>query len=323
MTAATPSSTAAGPSRAALEQPARQSAKRPAAPSRRSARLRRTALPYLLLAPALITFGVFKAYPVVDSLLLSFTTGAGAARHNAGLANYRRLLDDPLFWTALRNTAEILVVQVPLMLGLALLMAVGINSTLVRWRAVWRLGVFMPAVTGLVATGVIFSFLLDAGNGAVNRLLETVGLPAVDWLGQPFWARMAVVLVLTWHYTGYNAVIYLAGLQGIPRELYEAAMVDGAGPVRRFTAITVPALRPVLLFTVVLSTIGTLQLFDEPYVLTGGGPDNATLTVSMYLYQNGFRYFDFGYASAIAYALTLLVSVLGAVQMRLMGERDR
>ncbi|MBV6695793.1 carbohydrate ABC transporter permease [Kitasatospora aureofaciens] len=289
----------------------------------RRARARRKALPYLLLAPALITFGVFKAYPIIDSLLLSFTTGAGAATHNAGLANYRRLLDDPLFWTALRNTAEILVVQVPLMLGLALLMAVGINSVLVRWRAVWRLGVFMPAVTGLVATGVIFAFLLNTDNGAINWLLNAIGLPTVDWLGQPFWARMAVVLVLTWHYTGYNAVIYLAGLQSIPKELYEAAMVDGAGPIRRFTAITVPALRPVLLFTVVLSTIGTLQLFDEPYVLTGGGPDNATLTVSMYLYQNGFRYFDFGYASAIAYALTLLVSVLGAVQMRLMGERDR
>ncbi|RKT19143.1 carbohydrate ABC transporter membrane protein 1 (CUT1 family) [Streptomyces sp. 1114.5] len=323
MTAATTPSTA-GPSAAA---PGPAFVKSATVRARRSAprrsRRRRTALPYLLLAPALITFGIFKAYPVVSSLLLSFTTGSGTATRAAGLANYRRLLDDPLFWTALRNTGEILVVQVPLMLGLALLMAVGINSALVRWRTVWRLGVFMPAVTGLVATGVMFSFLLNTDNGAVNRLLQAVGLSGVDWLGQPFWARMAVVLVLTWHYTGYNAVIYLAGLQSIPKELYEAAMVDGAGPVRRFTAITVPALRPVLLFTIVLSTIGTLQLFDEPYVLTGGGPDNATLTVSMYLYQNGFRYFDFGYASAIAYALTLLVSVLGAVQMRLMGERDR
>ncbi|MEV7184389.1 sugar ABC transporter permease [Kitasatospora sp. NPDC093102] len=300
----------------------------PAASARASAglrwaRRRRAAVPYLLLAPALITFGVFKAYPIIDSLLLSFTTGSGSATHNAGIANYQRLLDDPLFWTALRNTGEILVVQVPLMLGLALLMAVGINSVLVRWRTVWRLGVFMPSVTGLVATGVMFAYLLKGDDGAVNWLLNAVGLPSVDWLGQPVWARMAVVLVLTWHYTGYNAVIYLAGLQSIPRELYEAAMVDGAGPIRRFTSITVPALRPVLLFTVVLSTIGTLQLFDEPYVLTGGGPDNATLTVSMYLYQNGFRYFDFGYASAIAYALTLLVSVLGAVQMRLMGEREK
>ncbi|GAA1403924.1 sugar ABC transporter permease [Kitasatospora putterlickiae] len=288
----------------------------------RRARLRRRAVPYLLLAPALVLFGVFKAYPIVSSLLLSLTTGSGSVTRGAGLANYRRLLDDPLFWTALGNTGRILVVQVPVMLALALLMAVGLNAALVRWRVVWRLGIFMPTVTGLVATGVLFAFLLNTESGAVNKALEAIGLSGVDWFGSGFWSRMAIVLVLTWHYTGYNAVIYLAGLQGIPRELYEAAMVDGAGPVRRFTSVTLPALRPVLLFTVVLSTIGTLQLFDEPYVLTRGGPDNATLTVSMYLYDNGFRYFDFGYASAIAYALTLIVSVLGAVQMRLMGERE-
>lgn len=291
-------------------------------PSRRRAILRRKALPYLLLAPALVTFGVFKAYPIVSSLLLSLTTGSGANTRNAGLANYRKLLDDPLFWTALGNTARILVVQVPLMLALALGLSVALHAAFVRFRTVWRLGIFMPAVTGLVATGVVFAFLLDTDRGAVNSLLKAIGLSGVDWLGNGFWARMAVVLVLSWHYTGYNAVIYLAGLQGIPKELYEAAMVDGAGPLRRFFSITVPALRPVLLFTVVLSTIGTLQLFDEPYVLTRGGPDNATMTVSMYLYDNGFRYFDFGYASAIAYALTLIVSVLGAVQMRLMGERE-
>ncbi|MEV6978953.1 sugar ABC transporter permease [Kitasatospora sp. NPDC093806] len=297
---------------------------RAAVPARglRRVRFRRRAVPYLLLAPALITFGVFKAYPIVSSLLLSLSTGVGSVTKSSGLANYQRLLHDPLFWTALGNTGRILVVQVPVMLALALGLAVGLNAALVRWRTVWRLGVFMPTVTGLVATGVLFAFLLNTDDGAVNHLLDAIGLPTVDWFGSDFWSRMAVVLVLTWHNTGYNAVIYLAGLQGIPRELYEAAMVDGAGPLRRFLAVTLPALRPVLLFTVVLSTIGTLQLFDEPYVLTKGGPDNATLTVSMYLYDNGFRYFDFGYASAIAYALTLIVSVLGAVQMRLMGERE-
>ncbi|NUR30626.1 MAG: sugar ABC transporter permease, partial [Catenulispora sp.] len=210
-----------------------------------------------------------------------------------------------------------------LMLALALQLALGINSVFVKWRAAWRLGVFMPAVTGLVATGVMFGFLLDKNSGALNWLLDGVGLGKVDWLGSGSGARMAVVLVLTWHYTGYNAVIYLAGLQGVPKDLYEAAMVDGAGPVRRFRSITVPALRPIILFTVVLSSIGTLQLFDEPYILTHGGPDNATLTVSMYLYENGFHYFVFGYASAIAYALTLLVVILGVVQMRLMGDRDK
>ncbi|MFJ7196819.1 MULTISPECIES: carbohydrate ABC transporter permease [unclassified Streptomyces] len=283
--------------------------------------LTRASVPYLLIMPAVLGFAVFKAYPIVASLWISLTTGNGAGRHFTGLDNYQRLLNDPLFWTALRNTALILVVQVPLMLGLALLVALGLNSTKVRLRPLWRLGVFVPSLTGLVAAGVMFSVILNRDAGLLNWVLSLFGIDRVNWLGSPFWARVGVVLVITWHYTGYNAVIYLAGLQGIPQELYEAAKVDGAGPIRRFVSITLPQLRPILLLTVVLSTIGTLQLFDEPYVLTGGGPDNATLTVTMYLYNNGFKYFDFGYASALAYALALIVAVLGFLQVRLMGER--
>lgn len=281
----------------------------------------RRSVPYLFILPAVLGFAVFKAYPIADSLWISLTTGAGDAAHFDGLANYRRLLRDPLFWTALQNTALILVVQVPLMLGLALLTALALNSAKVRLRTVWRLGVFMPSLTGLVAAGVMFSVILNRDAGLMNWILSLFGVDRIDWLGSPGWARVGVVLVVTWHYTGYNAVMYLAGLQGIPKDLYEAAMVDGAGPVRRFLHITLPQLRPILLLTVVLSTIGTLQLFDEPYVLTNGGPDNATLTVTMYLYDNGFKYFDFGYASAIAYALALIVAVLGIVQVRLMGGR--
>ncbi|MFB8031783.1 carbohydrate ABC transporter permease [Streptomyces sp. NPDC056004] len=283
--------------------------------------LTRDSVPYLLIMPAVLGFAIFKAYPIVSSLWISLTTGNGDSRHFAGIANYRRLLDDPLFWTALKNTALILVAQVPLMLGLALLVALALNSTKVWLRPLWRLGVFVPSLTGLVAAGVMFSVILNRDAGLLNWVLSLFGVDRVNWLGSPFWARVGVVLVITWHYTGYNAVMYLAGLQGIPQELYEAAMVDGAGPIRRFFSITLPQLRPILLLTVVLSTIGTLQLFDEPYVLTGGGPDNATLTVTMYLYNNGFKYFDFGYASAIAYALALIVSVLGILQVRLMGER--
>ncbi|MCX5394878.1 sugar ABC transporter permease [Streptomyces sp. NPDC006482] len=283
--------------------------------------LTRESVPYLLIMPAVLGFAIFKAYPIAASFWISLTTGNGDARQFTGLANYRRLLDDPLFWTALKNTALILVVQVPLMLGLALLVALGLNSTKVWLRPLWRLGVFVPSLTGLVAAGVMFSVILNRDAGLLNWVLSLFGVDRVNWLGSTFWARVGVVLVITWHYTGYNAVMYLAGLQGIPKELYEAAMVDGAGPIRRFVSITLPQLRPILLLTVVLSTIGTLQLFDEPYVLTGGGPDNATLTVTMYLYNNGFKYFDFGYASALAYALALIVSVLGILQVRLMGER--
>ena len=291
-----------------------------ARPGRRRVLTRRS-VPYLLIMPAVLGFALFKAYPIVASFWISLTTGNGATRQFAGLANYRRLLEDPLFWTALENTALILVVQVPLMLGLALLIALGLDSVKVWLRPLWRLGVFVPSLTGLVATGVMFSVILNHDAGLLNWLLSLFGVDRVDWLGSPSWARVAVVLVLTWHYTGYNAVMYLAGLQGVPTELYEAAKVDGAGPIRRFVSITLPQLRPILLLTVVLSTIGTLQLFDEPYVLTGGGPDNATLTVTMYLYNNGFKFFDFGYASALAYALALIVSVLGILQVRLIGER--
>ncbi|MFI9848433.1 carbohydrate ABC transporter permease [Nonomuraea sp. NPDC051941] len=278
-------------------------------------------IPYLLIAPALLGFAVFKAYPILAAAYISLTTGAGAARGFAGLDNYARLAADPLFWTSLGNTALILVVQVPIMLFLALLLSLGLNSPFVRLRGVWRLGVFMPSLTGLVAYGVMFSVILSKESGLLNWLLGFFGVDRIDWLGSPFWARIAIVIALTWHYTGYTAVIYLAGLQSIPRELYEAAMVDGAGAARRFWSITIPQLRPILLLTVVLSTIGTLQLFDEPFVLTGGGPDNTTLTISLYLYQNGFRYFDFGYAAAIAYALTIIVAGFGLLQIKLTGGR--
>ncbi|WP_433249394.1 carbohydrate ABC transporter permease [Streptosporangium sp. CA-135522] len=289
-------------------------------PARRTLITRRN-IPYVLILPALTGFLAFKAYPILAALYISLTTGAGAARTFVGLDNYVRLVSDPLFWTALWNTAQILIVQVPLMLFLALLLALGLNSSFVRLRSVWRLGVFMPSLTGLVAYGVMFSVILNKESGLLNWVLDLVGIEQIDWLGSPFWARVSIILALTWHYTGYNAVIYLAGLQSIQKELYEAAMVDGAGTLRRFASITIPQLRPILLLTVVLSTIGTLQLFDEPFVLTGGGPDNATLTISLYLYQNGFRYFDFGYAAAIAYALALIVAGFGIVQMRLRGGK--
>ncbi|GAA4073841.1 carbohydrate ABC transporter permease [Nonomuraea soli] len=278
-------------------------------------------VPYVLILPALAGFLVFKAYPILAAAYISLTTGAGAARSFVGLDNYVRLVNDPLFWTSLWNTGLILVVQVPIMLLLALVLALGLNSPFVRLRATWRLGVFMPSLTGLVAYGVMFSVILSKESGLLNWMLGFLGVDPIDWLGSPFWARIAIVIALTWHYTGYNAVIYLAGLQSIPKELYEASMVDGAGSIRRFWSITVPQLRPILLLTIVLSTIGTLQLFDEPFVLTGGGPDNTTLTISLYLYQNGFRYFDFGYAAAIAYALTLIVAGFGLLQIKLTGGR--
>ncbi|WP_405800900.1 carbohydrate ABC transporter permease [Streptomyces sp. NBC_01506] len=295
----------------------------PAGPPRAARRLwqgRRLA-PYLFVLPALALFATFKLYPIGWSFVLSLHKTIDGVDTFVGADNYSRLLDDPLFWTALKNTAIILVVQVPVMLALATGLAVALNSTLLRGRSVFRLGFFMPMVTGLVAYGIIFSVLLNKEYGLVNWLLSGIGLDAVPWLTDPLWAKLSLGLALTWHYTGYNAVILLARLQTIPGELYDAAAVDGAGAWASFRHVTLPGLRPALLLTTVLSTIGTLQIFDEPYILTGGGPDNATLTIGVYLYQNAFTYFDFGYASAIAYALAVLIGILGVIQFRVLGDK--
>ncbi|MFJ8506443.1 carbohydrate ABC transporter permease [Streptomyces avermitilis] len=298
-------------------------ATRPAAAPRPTARiLRRRAVPYLFILPALVLFAVFKLYPIGSSFLMSLYENVNGTQEFVGAGNYTRALDDPLLWTALKNTAIILVVQVPGMLALAVGIAVALHSTLLRGRAFFRLGFFLPAVTGLVAYGIIFAVLLNTQYGLVNWLLGLVGIGEVPWLTDPLWARISLGLALTWHYTGYNAVIFLARLQSLPAELYDAAAVDGASARQSFRHVTLPGLRPALLLTTVLSTIGTLQLFDEPYVLTGGGPDNATLTIGVYLYQNAFTYFDFGYASAVAYILTVLIGILGIVQFRLLGEKS-
>jgi lactose/L-arabinose transport system permease protein len=295
--------------------------KSPEAPRRRFA-LNAKSAPYVFVAPAVILFLTFTLYPIIASLVLSFQTREGGVQSFAGLDNYARLLNDNLFYTALQNTFLILVVQVPIMLSLALVLAVALNSALVRMKGFFRVSFFMPVVTSLVAYAIIFLILLNQDFGLVNYVLSLVGIDPVPWLTSGFWAKVSIILALTWRWMGYNMVIYLAGLQGIPQELYEAAAVDGANKWKQFTNITIPQLRPIILFTVVLSTIGTLQLFDEPFILTGGGPNNATLTITMYLYQNGFQFFDFGYASAIAYVLVLIIAVLSYVQIRFGGERD-
>lgn len=272
--------------------------------------------------PAALLFAVFKLYPIGWSFVLSLFKSVDGVDTYVGFDNYGRLFRDPLFWTALKNTGTILLIQVPVMLALSTGLAVALNSAFLRARAIFRLGFFLPMVTGLVAYGVIFSVLLNQQYGLVNWLLSNVGIGEVPWLTDPLWAQISLGLVLTWHYTGYNAVILLARLQTIPGELYDAASVDGAGAWKSFRHVTLPGLRPAILLTTVLSTIGTLQIFDEPFILTGGGPDNATLTIGVYLYQNAFTYFDFGYASAIAYVLAVLIGVLGLIQFRVLGDKS-
>lgn len=273
----------------------------------------------MFLAPAIILFLLFTAYPIISSLLLSFQKLEGGVYVFTGLSNYTRLMQDSVFFEALKNTFIFLLIQVPIMLGLALLLANALNSKLLKYRGFFRVGFFMPAVTSLVAYAILFSIMLQ-DSGLLNQLLAYIGIDPVKWLSHPFWAKVSIIMAMTWRWTGYNMVIYLAAMQNIPDELYEAASLDGAGKVRQFLNITVPQLKPVILFTAIISTISTLQLFDEPFNLTKGGPADATLTLGLYIYRVGFSYFEFGYASAIAYVIVLIVAVLSIIQLKISGD---
>ncbi|UOF88713.1 sugar ABC transporter permease [Fodinisporobacter ferrooxydans] len=272
--------------------------------------------PYVFLTPFVIVFVVFMVYPILDSLYLSFTSAQGSTSDWIGLANFKNVLTDGLFWKSLGNTAIILVVQVPIMLFLGTLLAASLNSKFVKARVVFRLAVFLPVLIDLVTYSIVFSIIFNTQYGILNYLLGLIHIAPVQWLQNAVWAKIAIIVAITWRWTGYNAIILLAGLQAVPETLYEAANVDGASRVKQFFFITIPMLKPILLFCGILSTIGTLQLFTEPFLLTNGGPNNATETPVMYIYQFAFQSFHFGYASAAAYVLTILIAILSYVQIR-------
>ncbi|MEV8633523.1 sugar ABC transporter permease [Streptosporangium sp. NPDC051023] len=273
-------------------------------------------IPWFFAGPAAALFLVFFAYPLAASFAQSLQTTDGGITRWAGAEQYTRMLDDPSFLRSLVNAGLILLVQVPIMIGLALVLAYVLNQSWLRFRATLRTAYFLPAVTTLVAYAVVFRVLLRTEGGAVNQVLGA----QIDWLNDPFPARIALIASVTWRWTGYNAIILLAGLQAVGREQYEAAAIDGAGPLTTFLRVILPQLRPVVLFCSITSTIGTLQLFDEPLVLTGGGPSDATLTPILYLYQVGFRQFDFGYAAAIAWVVVALIGGLSHLQFRYFGR---
>ncbi|WP_332628651.1 carbohydrate ABC transporter permease [Halalkalibacter flavus] len=277
-------------------------------------------VPYLFIAPAVILFAIFMAYPIIASFILSFQTSQGGEMVFNGIANYQRLISDQIFLKALGNTFLFLAIQVPIMLSLAIILSTCLNSALVKLKGIFRVSFFLPAVTSLVAYSIIFSVMLME-EGVINQVITSLGADRIPWLSHPTWAKVALITAITWRWVGYNMVIYLAALQNIPEELYEAASMDGASKIRQFFSITVPQLKPVILFTAVLSTIGTLQLFDEPFTLTGGGPSDSTLTIGMYLYQTGFRYFDFGYASAVAYVIVVLIGIMTFIQFKVTGDK--
>lgn len=291
--------------------------------ARRNALERRIAINgWVFVAPAVALFATFFAYPLGASLYQSLTSGTGATQSFVGLENYQRLASDPLVAQSLVNAGILLAVQVPIMVGLALGMAVVLNASWLRFRTAFRVIHFLPAVTTLVAYSLVFRVMLQTQGGVVNQVLGLLGRAPIDWLNSSGWARVALIASITWRWTGYNMVFILAGLQGIPRELRESAAIDGASAWRTFRSIVVPQLRPVLTFITITSTIGALQLFDENYILTAGGPANATLTPVLLLYKVAFRQFDFGYASAIAWVLVVIIGLLSAAQMLVMRDRD-
>ena len=279
--------------------------------------------PYLFIAPWYLLYGGVILYPGVYSFWLSFQDWRGARGTNfIGLTNYQNLLADDIFRQALANTIIIGLLYVPLMLFLALVLAVALNSVLLRLKTFFRATIFAPYITSTVIMAMVFTLIYDQQSGILNFLLGLVRIPAVNWTGSTEWSKVAVAGLLLWHWTGYNMILMLAGLQTISHDLYEAAAIDGASATQQFFRITVPMMRPVILFTAVLSTIGTFKIFNEPYILTGGGPLNSSTTVLLYLYNQGFQSFKIGYASALAYVVVAIVLVLSLAQFRLLRERE-
>ena len=274
---------------------------------------------WAFLLPASILIFVFCFYPMVQALILSFQKGTGSAVQPAGFANYARILKDATFQQCLFNTIFYFVIQVPIMLILALILAQLLNSPDIKGKGIYRTMIFLPCATSLVSYSMIFKSLF-ANDGLVNRVLSTVGIPTVDWFQNAWAARWVIVIALIWR---YNMVFYLAGLQNIDYSIYEAARIDGASPIQQFIHLTIPLLKPTILLTAIMSTSGTLQLFDESVNLTAGGPGKATMTLTHYIYNISFvETPKFNYAAALSVFILVVVAVLSAIQMKVGDKRD-
>ena len=285
---------------------------------------------WLFVAPAVLLILAFMVYPILDSLWMSFQTGRGMMIHFGGLANIMRLFDDPMFTLALYNTLIFFIVQVPVMLTLAMVMAAVLDNPDLKFRGLIRTAIFLPCVSSLVGYSVLFKSMF-VQDGLVNQVILAIGLSdhPIPWMTDPFWARMLIIIAITWRWTGYNMIFYLSAMQNIDKSIYEASRIDGVPTYGRFFFLTVPMLKPVILFTTVTSTIGTLQLFDEVRnIMTsdaGGaaGPSNSALTLSVYIYNLTFKFMpNLGYAATISYVIVLAVALLSVVQFYALRERD-
>ena len=278
---------------------------------------------WLMTGPALAAIGLFFVIPALASLLLSFTDFdiySLADLRNLrfiGLENYGRLIGNPLFWQAMGNTIWFVIIGVPLLVATSLLAALLVNAKTLRWRPLWRVALFAPFVTTLVATAVVWNYLLHSRYGLINYALGKVGIGPIDWLGNPRTALPAILLFVTWKNFGYNMVIFLAALQTVPHDLEDAARVDGAGAWARFRHVTLPAIAPTILLVAILTVAGMFQLFAEPYVMTQGGPAGSTVTVLYFMFDEGFKWWNLGSGSAVAFILFLCILAVTLVQLKL------
>lgn len=273
---------------------------------------------------AMILSSIFMIYPILYSIYLSLHTMQGLQSVFVGLGNYVRMFQDIIFHKALFNNFVFLIFQVPIMVFLGLLLAFVLNTPKLVGRTFFKLALFLPSVTSLVSYAVLFKMMFQIG-GIINRGLLAIGIiqQPLDWLNSPFWAKVTVIIALCWRWTGYNMIFYLAGLQNISDDTLEAADIDGANSFQKFFRIIIPQLKPVIVFTTITSTIGTIQLFDEVVNLTGGGPSNATLTAAQLIYNHSFVYTsNFGYSATLSWALVVLIAVLSYAQFKL-AKDDR
>ena len=279
---------------------------------------------YFVMPASLLIF-LFSFIPMVRAFILSLQSGVGNNLSFCGIKNYVRLFQDEKFIASLKNVIIYFAFQVPIMLFIAIILACILNDKKLKFKGLFRTIIFLPCATSLVASALIFKSLF-ALDGLVNVLLVNhhfISQP-INWLTHPVWAKVIVIFTITWRWTGYNTVFFLAGLQGIEYSIYEAARIDGASTVQTFFRITLPQLKPVVLLTAIMSTNGTLQLFDEVKNLTGGGPGNATITISQYIYDLSFKYKpQFGYAAAVSYAILIIVALLSFIQIILADRKEK
>lgn len=276
--------------------------------------------PYLFIAPFFILFAIFMVYPLISSLVMGFYEMRGfKSRIFVGFENFTDLFQDPIFWKSLLNTTLFALGTLLLQLPIALFLAILLNAKFVKGKNFLRLAFFTPVLVAGVFVAIIFNLIYDQRAGLINNEFLLFG-KEIGWLSNPNYVMLAVIITGVWQWAGYNMIFFLAGLQGIRQELYEAAAVDGANWWQSFIHITLPSLRPVIAFVVVVSMIGSFQLFDLPYILTNGGePADAGTTIVMYLYKNGFQFMRLGYAATIGWVLFIIIAIISIAQLKLLG----